>query len=123
LRQEDKGFMSKSDGASLRSSVPYWPFAPRRSTLFSSTGFYTQTNRRRPDLKEGKNLIRAEYRGKRFYIKVNAVAPKGERHRTQKPDKLCYKGPYFTLLPPRSVVLIPGVRPSIPVYSAPPTAV
>jgi hypothetical protein len=79
LRQEDKGFMSRSDGASLLGrkaslSVPYWPFAPRRSALFSSTGFYTKTNRMCPELKEGKSLIGAEYRGKSFYIKVNAAA-------------------------------------------------
>jgi hypothetical protein len=31
-----------------------------------------------PDLKEGKSFIGAEYRGKSFYIKVNAFALPGE---------------------------------------------
>jgi hypothetical protein len=49
-------------------------FSPAGLTLAGSTGFYTQTNRMCPDLKEGKSLIGAEYRSNVFYTEVNAVA-------------------------------------------------
>jgi hypothetical protein len=45
-------------------------FSPAGLTLFSSTGFYSKTNRVCPELKEGKSLIGEEYRGKSVYFLI-----------------------------------------------------
>jgi hypothetical protein len=56
LREDDKRFTRRIDGAKRRSSVPHGHFAPLPGTLVGFNRFYTGKNRGCPGIGGGKSL-------------------------------------------------------------------